>query len=91
MRRCSEHYATLDHGLVKARRERRCRAALAKAWRSSPALAKTLRLIIRHGANRTESIAALAKARRNASPKAWHRAEVLYYRHRAALLALFCG
>ena len=23
--------------------------------------------------------------------KAWHRAEVLYYRHRAALLALFAA
>ena len=81
-----------DLDLQETLHERRRRAALAKARRASPALAKTLRLIMRHGANRTASIDTLARIRNDVAPKArdWHRAEVLYYRHRAALLALFC-
>lgn len=72
-----------DFDVINARRRKRRLAALAKARRVSPALAKTLRLIFRNGANRRESIGALT------ADKSWHRAEVLYYRHRAALLALF--
>ena len=72
-----------DFDVINARRRKRRLAALAKAGRVSPALAKTLRLIIRNGANRRESIGALTAG------KSWHRAEVLYYRHRAILLGIF--
>ena len=72
-----------DFGVAIGRLEKRRRAALAKARRVSPALAKTLRLILRNGANRRESIGTLAAG------ASWHQAEVRYYRHRAALIALF--
>ena len=42
-------------------RQKRLFAALAKAWRVSPALAKTLRLIVKNGKNRRESIWTLMK------------------------------
>ena len=49
--------------LAEKRRKKRLRAALAKARRVSPALAKTLGLIIKNGRNRKESIWTLAKTR----------------------------
>lgn len=70
-------------GLAQDWREKRRRAALAKARRISPTLARTLGLIIKNGSNRKESIGALMTG------SSWHQAEVLYYRHRAALIRVF--
>ena len=62
-------------------------AAIAKVRRIAPHLLTTLRLIFKNGANRHETIWLLAG--HSTQAKAWHRAEVMYYRHLRALLALF--
>lgn len=69
----------------EARSKRAMKAALARARRISPELARTLRLIMANGKNRDRSIECLARK----MAKGRHSAEVRYYRHRKALLALF--
>lgn len=72
---------------IAAWQAKRALAALARARRVSPALARTLRLILANGDNRRETIWRLAG--RSTQTKVWHQAEARYYRHRAKLLALF--